>query len=456
MIKFKAHKFAKTSYESYFKMKNFLQRLGFLSEAGEIKQRAKRYLKFVREKANSKQVGTGIGTRNFVKEDISPLKSSELAFVKQELKNGNKEFTKLLGLKSMDLENPIKIRVSLDTATALVSNCAPYTDVTSLVTLVLNHADFPVNEFIMHEDLTPEIFRDLAILFRSVNKSTSFWLIARAKMLRPDGPVISELFDSITDEYIASLNVGIGVITYNRKDHLTKTVEAIKAFTTGDYQLVVADDGSKDDTVEWCEQNNVPHTNCPNKGVVRNKNRALYYLNEVKKVDVLILLEDDCRPNKENWQKEWVIAALLWGHINYAHKRIIKKEDAVASGTGSSTLPYLCKLVTGQCTACSKDAIDSIGYLDPRFSGYGAGHVEWTKRFIRQGYNGSTEKHWVYPAINTGLNSDDAPTFKDPEQLEKNRALKKKISKDAHKREPWINIDEKNEFLKEIESIKDQ
>ncbi|HCS80946.1 MAG TPA: glycosyltransferase family 2 protein, partial [Alteromonas macleodii] len=55
-----------------------------------------------------------------------------------------------------------------------------------------------------------------------------------------------------------------------------------------------------------------------------------------------------------------------------------------------------------------------------------------------------------------GLNSDDAPTFKNPEQLEKNRALKKKISKDAHKREPWVNTDEENEFLEEIESIKDQ
>lgn len=434
-------------------MKNFLQRFGFLREAGERKQRAKPYLKFVREETNNKKTGMGISIRSLVKGDVSPLKGSELAFVKQEIKKGNKELTRLLGLKSMVLDNHIKIKVCLDTAKALVSNCTSYTDVTSLVTLILNHADFPVNEFIMHEDLAPEIFRDLAILFRSVNKSTSFWLIARAKMLRPDGPVISELFESITDEYIATLNVGIGVITYNRKDHLTKTVEAIRAFTTGNYQLVVADDGSKDDTVDWCEQNKVPHTNCANKGVVRNKNRALYYLNEVKKVDVLILLEDDCRPNKENWQKEWVIAALLWGHINYAHKRIIKKEGAVVSGKGTSTSPYLCKLVTGQCTACSKDAMDKIGYLDPRFSGYGAGHVEWTERFIRQGYNGTNENHWVYPAINTGLNSDDAPTFKNPEQREKNRALKKKISKDAHKRQAWVDTEEKKEFLKEVESI---
>ena len=346
-----------------------------------------------------------------------------------------------------------EIKFTLDNAKELVVNYSASTDIITLATLILNHADFPVSHLIMSVNLAPEVFRDLAILFRKVNKCTSFWLIARAKMLRPEGPVISELFESITDEYLVTLNVGIGIITFNRKDHLAKTVEAVKTFTTGDYQLIVADDGSKDDTVDWCKQNDVPHTNCANKGVVRNKNRALYYLNEVKKVDVLILLEDDCRPNKENWQKEWVISALLWGHINYAHKRIIKKEEAVVSGKGLSTSPYLCKLVTGQCTACSKEAMDNVGYLDPRFSGYGAGHVEWTERFIRQGYNGSTEKHWVYPAINTGLNSDDAPTFKNPEQLEKNRALKKKISKESHKREAWIGRQERQEFLEEIKSI---
>ena len=432
-------------------MKKELQQKRLRSRAVATKQYAKRYAKAIRNKVTGEKQAKG-----HVKVDRFCLTDTELAFIQQEIEKGNKNFEKLIGFKTGELNNHSEVRVSLDTAKALIANSLPSTDITTLVTFILNHADFSVSQFIMNVNLSPEVFRDLAILFRKVSKSTSFYLIARAKMIRPNGPIISNLFGSIADEYIATLNVGIGVITYNRKDHLAKTVEAIKAFTTGDYQIVVADDGSKDDTVEWCEKNNVPHTNCQNKGVVRNKNRALYYLNEVKKVDVLILLEDDCRPNKESWQKEWVIAALLWGHINYAHKRIIKKEDAVLSGTGSSTLPYLCKLVTGQCTACSKDAMDNIGYLDPRFSGYGAGHVEWTERFIRQGYNGSTEKHWVYPAINTGLNSDDAPTFKNPEQLEKNRALKKKISKDSHKREPWVNTDEENEFLEEIESIKDQ
>lgn len=429
-------------------MKKELQQKRLRSRAVATKQYAKRYVKAIRNKVTGKKP-----TQGHVKVNRFCLTDTELAFIQQETEKGNKKFEKLIGFKSDEFNNRSELRVSLDTAKALITNSSPSTDITTLVTFILNHADFPVSQFIMNVSLSPEVFRDLAILFRKVSKSTSFWLIARAKMIRPNGPIISNLFDSIADEYIATLNVGIGVITYNRKDHLAKTVEAIKAFTTGDYQLVVADDGSNDDTVEWCGQNKVPHTNCPNKGVVRNKNRALYYLNEVKKVDVLILLEDDCRPNKESWQKEWVIAALLWGHINYAHKRIIKKEGAVVSGTGASTLPYLCKLVTGQCTACSKDAMENIGYLDPRFSGYGAGHVEWTERFIRQGFNGSTEKHWVYPAINTGLNSDDAPTFKNPEQLEKNRALKKKISKDSHKREAWVDTRDKSEFLKEVESI---
>ncbi len=437
-------------------MKKSLQKKGLLRGAGATKQRAKRFVRALRRKVSNVQSYSGGNAQSHAKYGSFCLTKTELTFVQQEINKGNTELGKLLGFKNDELDNLINIRVSLNTAKAIITSSLPSSNITVLATLILNHADFPVSHFIMNEKLAPEVFRDLAILFRDVNKCTSFWLIARAKMLRPEGPVISSLFDSITDEYIATLNVGVGVITYNRKDHLAKTVDAVKAFTTGDYQLVVADDGSKDDTLDWCKQNNVLHTNCANKGVVRNKNRALYYLNEVKKVDVLILLEDDCRPNKKNWQKEWVIAALLWGHINYAHKRIIKKEGAVVSGTGSSITPYLCKLVTGQCTACSNEAMDNVGYLDPRFSGYGAGHVEWTERFIRQGYNGTTEKDWVYPAINTGLNSDDAPTFKNPEQLEKNRALKKKIRKESQKREAWVDAKEKSEFLLEIESINAQ
>jgi len=436
-------------------MKKCSQNSGIRKATGVAKQRAKRFLNAVMPRKNKVDNSDAVTSELHFKNNNFSLTESEITFIQSQLEKGNKSFVKCFASKDHSLKcvSQAEVSISLDNAKELVEHYSAHTDIITLATLILNHADFPVSHFIMNVNLAPEVFRDLAILFRKVNKCTSFWLIARAKILRPEGPVISELFDSITDEYIATLNVGIGVITFNRKDHLAKTVEAIKAFTTGDYQLVVADDGSKDETVEWCEQNNVPHTSCANKGVVRNKNRALYYLNEVKKVDVLILLEDDCRPNKEDWQKEWVIAALLWGHINYAHKRIIKKEGAVVSGTGLSTSPYLCKLVTGQCTACSKDAMTNVGYLDPRFSGYGAGHVEWTERFIRQGYNGSMEKQWVYPAINTGLNSDDAPTFKNPEQLEKNRELKKKISKESHKREAWLDKKERQEFLEEINFI---
>ena len=282
-------------------MKKELQQKRLRSRAVATKHYAKRYVKAIRNKVTGEKQAKGR-----VKVDRFCLTDTELAFIQQEIEKGNKNFEKLIGFKTDELNNHSEVRVSLDTAKALIANSLPSTDITTLVTFILNHADFSVSQFIMNVNLSPEVFRDLAILFRKVSKGTSFWLIARAKILRPNGPIISNLFGSIADEYIATLNVGIGVITYNRKDHLAKTVEAIKAFTTGDYELVVADDGSKDDTVEWCGQNNVLHTNCQNKGVVRNKNRALYYLNEVKKVDVLILLEDDCRPNKESWQKECI------------------------------------------------------------------------------------------------------------------------------------------------------
>ena len=272
-------------------MKKRSQKTGIRRATGAAKQKARRFLNAVIPKENRVERSSVIKSELHLQSHDSSLTASEVTFIQSQLEKGNKSFVKCLGFKSLTIEgvSQAEVKVSLGNAKELVEHYVASPDIITLVTLILNHAEFPVSHFIMSVKLAPEVFRDLAILFRKVNKCTSFWLIARAKMLRPEGPVISELFELITDEYIATLNVGIGVITFNRKDHLAKTVEAIKAFTTGDYQLVVADDGSKDDTVEWCEKNNVAHTNCANKGVVRNKNRALYYLNEIIKVDVLIL-----------------------------------------------------------------------------------------------------------------------------------------------------------------------
>ena len=298
------------------------------------------------------------------------------------------------------------------------------------------------------------LIRDVSLKIEEKSLMNAFRLMALAKILRPGGQLIINKLKLFEEKLLNNLTIGIGVITYNRVDLVKNAVKKINQFTSKKYQLVVADDGSNDGTAQWCFNNSTHCISGENKGVVWNKNRALYYLNTVLKCDVTIILEDDCYPAYEGWQVDWVLSAVLWGHINFAHKRIIKKSGTLISGDGSYLSPFIAKLVTGQCTACSAAAIKHVGYLNSRFVGYGAGHVEWTEKFVFHGYNGlRTEVGHVFPAINQGVVSEDAPTYKDQAQLDRNKKLKITLKKDNTFKFPWKNTAEKSIFLKEMSDV---
>jgi glycosyltransferase involved in cell wall biosynthesis len=44
------------------------------------------------------------------------------------------------------------------------------------------------------------------------------------------------------------MKLGIGVSTYNRKESLVRTLEAVRRHTKSNYEIVVSDDGSRDGT----------------------------------------------------------------------------------------------------------------------------------------------------------------------------------------------------------------
>ena len=112
--------------------------------------------------------------------------------------------------------------------------------------------------------------------------------------------------------------VGIGIITYNRKDVLAETLARVRAHTTHPYDLVVADDGSWDGTAELVRSLGIRLVTGRNMGIAWNKNRALFLLTMVLQCDVVILLEDDSSPVKDGWERAWIEASLRWGHINFA------------------------------------------------------------------------------------------------------------------------------------------
>jgi hypothetical protein len=185
-----------------------------------------------------------------------------------------------------------------------------------------------------------------------------------------------------------AVRVGIGVITYNRKDVLAETLARVRAHTTSPHELVVADDGSWDGTGELVRSLGIRLVTGRNKGIAWNKNRALFLLTMLLQCDVVILLEDDSSPVEDGWEQEWIAASLRWGHINLAGEWL--RRDFLR-GSGTAADPYLGTTVTAQCSGFSRTALLYGGYLDSRFRGFGQEHVEHTRRLIRVGFGGSYE-----------------------------------------------------------------
>ena len=249
--------------------------------------------------------------------------------------------------------------------------------------------------------------------------------------------------------------VGIGVITYNRRDVLAGTIARIRQFTRHQQtDLVVADDGSTDGTLEMLRSAKVPVVTGVNMGIAWNKNRALFLLGHLLDCDVVILLEDDSQPAAAGWEAHWAAAAERWGHVNYAGPWM---KHMFESGTGTADDPILSQAVTAQCAAYTRKALTYGGYFDSRFKGYGHEHVEHTRRLIRVGYGGTDKTPAGEPKITFKLISGDiamveAGSFGNTDEIARNLAVARELMADEAYRAPWRNDVELRQFRAEMDS----
>ncbi|MDN2664380.1 glycosyltransferase [Psychromonas sp. 14N.309.X.WAT.B.A12] len=304
-------------------------------------------------------------------------------------------------------------------------------------------------------DLTTEQAEYLQALVQAIESNypvQAYQLFTLYRYFQPSTSIDFIDLSALEESVLASVKIGVAVITYNRLKRLQGNIKNIHAFSNKNTLVVVADDGSQDGTKDWCDENSVACISHDNAGVVANKNRALYYLHEIEQCDVSILLEDDCRPIEQYWDAKWALTALAWGHVNFAHKRVIDTSKLI-KGRGEIYSPFISKAVTGQCTATSLEAFKKVGYLNPIFQGYGCGHVEWTQRFIAQGFNGLTHNDASFPCINIGLLSEDAPTHKSEDDIQRNQALKKSLKSKQGYIYPWQTEQDKAPFIDAINSV---
>jgi glycosyltransferase involved in cell wall biosynthesis len=246
--------------------------------------------------------------------------------------------------------------------------------------------------------------------------------------------------------------VGIGIITYNRKDVLAATLGRVRARTTSPCVLAVADDGSTDGTVEMVLSRNITLVSGRNMGIAWNKNRALFLLSAVMQCDVIVLLEDDSFPTEDGWEKAWIEAAESWGHVNLAGAWFA---DSFLRGTGTVDDPILSTNVSAQCSGFSRTALLYGGYFDSRFRGYGQEHVEHTRRMLRVGYGGTYEEidgevRPIYKLLRSSIEVGNPSSFSNQSDRDRNWLMCRELLFDETYRMPWRDDAELLQFRGEM------
>lgn len=253
----------------------------------------------------------------------------------------------------------------------------------------------------------------------------------------------------------SELKLGIGIPTCNRSASLARTLAYVLANTRHAYELLIADDGSTDDTQEVLKSfagTGIGYIRGPNMGVNWNKNRLLFALNETRKCDVIILLEDDAYPVVEAWETNWIRAALRWGHINNAGEWFA---NSFAGGAGTVDEPYRCVNVSAQCTAFSREAIACVGFFDPELGNFGGAHVDHSFRMLRAGYGGQVERDGaeaLFYLISGSIMVIDEPSgYRDYDAAGWQRFWSRR-NQPVH-RMPWRNDAEREQLWGELASL---
>jgi len=250
---------------------------------------------------------------------------------------------------------------------------------------------------------------------------------------------------------------GLAIITYKRPDYLERCLSSIGSLTPGPRELIVmCDDDDDPGSKAVCTSLGVDAIFAANRGVVWNKNRGLFHFMTRTDCDPIILIEDDVYPVETGWLDQWVEAAALWDHVNFSYSKLFANGQLARSGDGTPGRPHIHKFVSGQCTAVSRHAMHTGGYLDTRFKGYGHGHVEWTRRHAKLLYEGKVDgfvdnSNTTFLSIEGGVSADDAPSFRNEDQVVRNHELlTRTMRRTPDYLEPWQSDSERDVLQAEI------
>lgn len=236
------------------------------------------------------------------------------------------------------------------------------------------------------------------------------------------------------------IKLGIGITTFRRSRLLALALDGIARHTRAPYSLIVADDGSQDETLDLLRSRKIAHIAGPNRGIAWNKNRVLFHLHEVVRCDVVILLEDDMMPRHDGWEADWIEAIQKWGHANIAGNWF---EHLLGSEAGTPDDPFVSTVLTAQCSGFARKALSTVGYMDTRFGRYGHEHVEHTTRLVRAGFGGVNDPERRFFLLKSDLQMLATDHAEYHDELDKNAAILAEVNKDPTLyRRPWRTPEE--------------
>ncbi|MGI4797358.1 MAG: glycosyltransferase family 2 protein [Janthinobacterium lividum] len=251
------------------------------------------------------------------------------------------------------------------------------------------------------------------------------------------------------------MSVGIGVITYNRQWKLAECLTCLRRETTEPYDLIVADDGSTDGTLDYLRDEQVSVVTGQNRGIAWNKNRALFTLAE-RKHEVILLFEDDCFVREGSWFPFWVNIVRQWGHVNYAGPWW--PQGLIVRGEGTVDNPFFCTATTAQISGFRSDVVATVGYYDTRFRRFGHEHTEHSTRVIRAGFGGNQRlvdgnRRYDFICANHGLACTCDASFEDKASVIANAELLARLAHEPVYRDPWRTDYERTSLLGEVAAI---
>ena len=186
------------------------------------------------------------------------------------------------------------------------------------------------------------------------------------------------------ETFSVSNDIGIGILSYNRKASISRLVESIRRFTDLTKTTVFISDESTDQvTKDYVRSINdmVILDNKERLGVAGNTNRLLRCLERFR---FKILLNDDVEVIANDWDIFYPTVMKIIGYHHFCQRMLgvygADQQNGEIRQVDKFKIQTIHEKPHGAIMVFDNVAFEKVGYFDESFGQYGMEHVDWSNR----------------------------------------------------------------------------